>query len=107
MINRGEKVLDGPLTEVKGRFGSNTLVLSGEFPSDALRKLPGVIEVRSDRLRHELSLADGTDLQAMLPEIIKVGRLDGLERVQPSLHQIFLTMVETGASLQDQEGQSS
>jgi ABC-2 type transport system ATP-binding protein len=64
-------------------------------------------DVRSDRLRHELSFAEGSDLQAMLPEIIKIGRLDGLERVQPSLHQIFLTMVESGAPSQNQEGQPS
>ena len=107
MINRGEKVLDGPLTEVKGRFGSNTLVVSGEFPSEALRRLPGVTDARSDRLRHELSLADGTDVQALLPELIKLGRLDGLERVQPSLHRIFLTMVEAGTPLQDRGKQKS
>jgi ABC-2 type transport system ATP-binding protein len=94
MINHGEKVLDGPLTEVKGRFGSNTLVLNGEFPSDGLRALPGVREVRSDRLRHEIRLADDADVQAMLPAIITLGRLDGLERMQPSLNEIFLTMVE-------------
>jgi len=104
MINHGEKVLDGPLTDVKGRFGSNTLALSGEFPSEALRALPGVIGVRSDRLRHEVTLADGTDIQAMLPAIIKLGRLEGFERMQPSLHRIFLTMVERDTPASASEG---
>ena len=104
MINHGEMVLDGPLNDIKAQFGSNTVVVNGEFPADGLGKLPGVTSVRSDRHRHELILGDGVDIQVLLPEMVKLGRLDGFQKVQPSLHQIFLTMVETDAAPQDQEG---
>ncbi len=97
MINRGEKVLDGPLTEVKARFGTDTLVIDGEFPPQALASLPGVVSVRSERHRHELTLTDGADHQSIITKAVSVGRIDSFQRQQPSLHGIFLTMVgETG-----------
>jgi ABC-2 type transport system ATP-binding protein len=104
MINHGEKVLDGPLSEIKARFGGNTVMVTGEFPSDGLKGLSGVTDVRSDRHRHELTLAEGIDIQSLLPEMIALGRLDGFQRVEPSLHRIFLTMVETGTPLQNEKG---
>jgi ABC-2 type transport system ATP-binding protein len=104
MINRGEKVLDGPLHEVKSQFGTNTLVVTGDVRDDGLKALPGVTGVRSDRHRHELTLAENTDTQTLLPELIKLGPIDGFERVQPSLHQIFLKIVKDSGQPAPEKG---
>jgi ABC-2 type transport system ATP-binding protein len=93
MIDRGHKVLDGPLSEVKARFGSDTLVIEGDFSPQALASLPGVASVRSERHRHELTLTNGADHQSLIARALSLGRIDSIQRQQPSLHGIFLTMV--------------
>ncbi|MBI5868851.1 MAG: ATP-binding cassette domain-containing protein [candidate division Zixibacteria bacterium] len=101
MIDHGQKVLDGPLSQVKSGFGADILVVEGDLPGAALAVLPGVIAVRSERLRHELTLAASTDHQQLMSRILTLGRVDGIQRLQPSLHSIFLTMAgknsKTGA----------
>lgn len=93
MINRGEKVLDGPLRDVKSRFGTDTLVIEGELPVHSLAALPGVAAIRSERHRHELLLRSGADHQSIIASVVPLGRIDSIQRQQPSLHGIFLTMV--------------
>lgn len=93
MINRGEKVLDGPLAEVKSRFGTDTLVIEGDLPTKSLSAIPGVDSVRSERHRHELALKSGADHQSIIASVVLLGRIDSIQRQQPSLHGIFLTMV--------------
>lgn len=102
MINRGEKVLDGRLADVKAQFGSDTLVVEGELPSHALAGLPGVASARSERHRHELTLTAGADYQGLLKQIVAMGRIDSIRREQPSLHSIFLAMAgEQGQGLKE------
>jgi len=95
MIDRGVKVLDGPLAEVKSKFGTDTLVVEGDLLPASLAALPGVTAIRSERHRHELTLAAGADHQGLMTQILACGRVDGIQRLQPSLHSIFLAMVGT------------
>ena len=45
LINRGEKVLDGAVSEVKARHGKNTVVLAYDGDGSFLASLPGVAKV--------------------------------------------------------------
>src|SRR5512143_1288170 len=45
LINRGEKVLDGSVAEVKSRHGKNTVVLAFDGDGSFLASLPGVAKV--------------------------------------------------------------
>jgi ABC-2 type transport system ATP-binding protein len=99
MIDHGEKVLDGPLAEVKSKFGADTLVIEGDLAAAALASLPGVTAIRSERHRHELTLATGTDHQDLMSQILALGHVDGMQRLQPSLHSIFLAMAGAGAEI--------
>ena len=45
LINRGEKVLDGSVAEVKARHGKNTVVLAYDGDGSFLASLPGVAKV--------------------------------------------------------------
>jgi ABC-type uncharacterized transport system ATPase subunit len=78
---------------VKAKFGGNTLVVTGEFSSQQLGAMTGVESVRSERHSHELTLRPETDRQALIASLLQCGRLDSLSHRQPSLHNIFLTMV--------------
>jgi ABC-2 type transport system ATP-binding protein len=99
IVARGEKVLDGSVTQVRSEHGGQHVALSLE---DGARN--GVAAVLSDRRIvkqvddqnrfFEIELADGADAQAFLERILQTGaRVQRFEIIQPSLHQIFLQKV--------------
>ena len=102
IISRGEKVLDGPLAEVKQRQGGGVrhvaLALeSGDGVSKVFANRALVKRVDDSNKFFEIELADGADPQELLRQVVAAGaRVQRFELVQPSLHQIFLERV--GAS---------
>ena len=93
LINRGEKILDGAVSEVKRRYGKNTLVLAYEGDGSFLASLPGVAKVSDFGRYVEIRLQDGADPQALLREAAARLRLRRFEIVEPSLHDIFVETV--------------
>jgi ABC-2 type transport system ATP-binding protein len=93
LINRGEKLLDGPVADVKRQHRRNTVVLAYEGDGAFLADLPGVTQV-TDCGRHvEVRMAEGADPQALLREAAARLRLSRFEVVEPSLHEIFVEQV--------------
>ena len=68
LINRGEKVLDGSVAEVKARHGKNTVVLAYDGDGAFLASLPGVAKVTDFGQYVEVRLHDGADPQPLLRE---------------------------------------
>ena len=111
IIARGEKVLDGSVTEVKRAAGTRNVAIGLSGGGGAQN---GVSEVLRDRRLVqkfddsnnyiEVELAPNTDAQALLRRLVDAGAaIERFELMQPSLHQIFLqrvgaTGVETGMS---------
>jgi ABC-2 type transport system ATP-binding protein len=93
LIHRGEKILDGPVSEVKSRYGKNTVALAYEGDGGFLAGLPGVVRVSDSGRFAEIRLADGTDPQALLREAAARLRVSRFEIVEPSLHDIFVEQV--------------
>lgn len=109
IIARGEKVLDGTLAAVKAENAGRTVAVALDGGASA-----AVREVFQDRtlvLRaddhsrsFEVELTPNGDPQVLLTRLIAAGAvIQRFERVQPSLHQIFLqrvgaTGVEEGMS---------
>jgi len=93
LINRGEKLLEGPLSEVKSRHAKNTIVLSYDGDGGFLAGLPGVREVSVFGRYVEVRMAEGADPQAVLREAAARLRLSRFEVVEPSLHDIFVAAV--------------
>jgi ABC-2 type transport system ATP-binding protein len=94
LINRGEKVLDGSVSEVKARHGKNTVVLAYDGDGAFLGSLPGVAKVTDFGQYVEVRLLDGTDPQPLLREAVARLRLRRFEIVEPSLHDIFVETVK-------------
>ena len=93
LIHRGEKLLDGAVSEVKRRYGKNTLVLAYEGDGAFIAGLDGVAKV-TDFGRHvEVRMADGADPQTLLREAAARLRVSRFEIVEPSLHEIFVEQV--------------
>jgi ABC-2 type transport system ATP-binding protein len=93
LIDRGRKLLDGPMGEVKRRHGSNTLALAYEGDGAFLAGLPGVLAVSDSGRYVEIRLADGADPQVVLREAAARLRVSRFEVIEPSLHDIFVQAV--------------
>ena len=99
IIARGEKVLDGPVAEVKRSHGIGhiALALDGAAPaavSALLRDRSLVSRVDDSGRFFELQMADGATPQQLLERLVAAGApIRRFELVQPSLHQIFLQRV--------------
>jgi ABC-2 type transport system ATP-binding protein len=109
IIARGDKVLDGTVADVKAENAGRTIALALDGGAN-----PAVMQVLGDRslvdrvddnTRYfEVELTANGDSQQLLHRLVAAGaNISRFERVQPSLHQIFLqrvgaTGVEEGMS---------
>ena len=109
IIARGEKVLDGAVSEVRASHGDRSIALALDgAASPAVQRVLAdralVSEVDDQNLYYELVLAPAADAGALLRRLVEAGApIRRFERVQPSLHSIFLervgiTGVEAGMS---------
>jgi ABC-2 type transport system ATP-binding protein len=92
--DRGQKVLDGSVADVKARHGKNTVVLAYDGDGAFLGGLPGVAKVTDFGQYVEVRLQDGADPQPLLREAVARLRLRRFEIVEPSLHDIFVETVK-------------
>ncbi|MEO5588557.1 MAG: DUF4162 domain-containing protein, partial [Gemmatimonadaceae bacterium] len=99
IIARGEKVLDGSISEIRESHGSRNVALSfGGAPSSAIAEVladRSLVKRVDDSNRYfEIEMADGGDPQALLQRVVSSGvSINRFEIVRPSLHQIFLEKV--------------
>ncbi|MCI0404487.1 MAG: ATP-binding cassette domain-containing protein [candidate division Zixibacteria bacterium] len=94
LINRGKKVLDGRLTEVKRGFGKSSLAVSVEGDSSYLSGLTGVTRVDDYGTYKEIRMANGGNPQQLLKEISSRSVVHRFELMEPSLHNIFIEAVK-------------
>src|SRR5947207_2680853 len=99
IIARGEKVLDGVVTDVKEEHGQRNIALALEGNGMAgvatILRDHSLVKRADDQNRFfEIELAPGADPQALLKRIVDSGAsVQRFEMIQPSLHQIFLQKV--------------
>jgi ABC-2 type transport system ATP-binding protein len=101
MINRGKKILDGSVEEIREQFDPRTVVIepaSGPLDADAVARLEGVhsVSTRPDSL--EAHLADDADPQSVITGIVGIGAVRRVEVRRASLEDIFIGLVEPGDS---------
>ena len=93
LINRGEKILDGSVSDVKKQHGTNTLVVAFDGDGAFLASLPEVARVTDFGRYVEVKMHDGADPQAILRVAAVRLRVSRFEIVEPSLHDIFIERV--------------
>ena len=109
IIARGKKVLDGTLAAVKAENAGRTVALALDGGANtavaAILRDRALVDRADDHNRYfEIEMAEGADPQQLLRRVVESGAtVQRFERVQPSLHQIFLqrvgaTGVEEGMS---------
>ncbi len=106
IIARGEKVLDGPIADIKTGHGARNVALGLNGPPSAevgavLSDKSLVQRVDDSNRYFEIELVQGGDPQVLLQRIVATGvSLNRFEIVHPSLHQIFLeTVGATGVEM--------
>ncbi len=99
IIARGEKVLDGPIADIKTGHGARNIALGlNGAPSTAVAAVlsdKSLVQRVDDSNRYfEIELVNGGDPQVLLQRIVATGAaINRFEIVHPSLHQIFLETV--------------
>ncbi len=98
LINRGHTVLYGEVSKIKRDFAGNALTIVGQGDFSGL---PGVLEVRHhNNATWNLTLNAGTDPQDVLRALMRRDhiRLERFEIAEPSLEDIFVTVVQNAGS---------
>jgi len=91
MINKGQDVLYGDLSEIKARYRGNSVLL--DFVGE-LGEVPGVTRKRTNKGYTELMLDDKTTPQQVLAQLMGRGIvINRFEVATPSLNEIFLKEV--------------
>ena len=93
LINKGEKVLDGRVADIKASYGKNTFNLAFEGDGSFLKTIPGVASVNDHGRYAELKLGPGADPQSILRAASEKLKITKFEVVEPSLHDIFIERV--------------
>jgi ABC-2 type transport system ATP-binding protein len=93
LINRGMKVVDGKLSEVKKKYGHNNVIISFEGQDKFLDRSDLIASRDLYGNYVELKLKDGADPQELLHEAIKFVRVKKFEVVEPTLNDIFIDLV--------------
>ena len=92
MIYRGQKVLDGPLAEIRqtqGRPRLRVRLADGTTPPSFL---PGVDSMIATGDAYDLFLTQQDARPEVLRALADVGDIEHFETVRPSLHDIFVAI---------------
>ena len=93
LINKGQIVLNGTLSQIKSRFGKNSVMVEFDGDGSFLNGLPGVARVDDYGQYREVRLQDGADPQALLRAAVDRVKVRRFEIMEPTLHNIFIEQV--------------
>jgi ABC-2 type transport system ATP-binding protein len=92
LIDHGERVLYGPLADIRRRFATNTVKvdLDGEFDH-----ITGVAHFTNQNSSYRMMLEEGVSPEQVLQELVRMPQITvkRFEQVEPSLDEIFVRVV--------------
>jgi ABC-2 type transport system ATP-binding protein len=94
LINKGRKVLEGALADIKMAYSSNVVTIRFSGDPAHFERHPGVDRVRTFGQELTLTLKPGTDTNEILRHALAGGRVERFEIGEMSLHDIFITKVK-------------
>lgn len=93
LIDKGKAVLNGSLTSIKEKFGSNSVQLEFDGDGEFLGGLAGVEKIDRYERYVELLLTEGTAPQSILEAAVSRLAIKRFEVMTPTLHNIFIQQV--------------
>jgi ABC-2 type transport system ATP-binding protein len=103
LINRGRKVLEGGLADIKMRFSKNVVAMRYSGSASELESHPDVEKIGEFGQGLSVTLAEGADPSRMLRYALDHGRVDRFEVGEMSLHDIFIAQVRAKGGELDEE----
>lgn len=98
LINKGKKVLDGTLAEIKGAEGE-TIQVEYTGDGEVFGRLDGIQRVTNQGQQAEIVMAEGSSPDRILQQLVGVVEIRRFEVAEPSLHEVFIrTVSEDDAS---------
>lgn len=98
MIDKGKKVLDGSLSDVKAEFGTKFVKVNYEGDSSFVSSLDYVKQVRDYGNEMEIELGDMNFKDMLLKELLSRVSVNGFQVTEASLNHIFIRKVNEGAA---------
>ncbi len=90
LISRGKKVVDGKLSEIKTKYGKRTIKIEFEGDGEVIKKIPHASLRLYERFAEVETDLEVNDVLRLIIDRVKVHRV---ERTEPSLNQIYISLV--------------
>ena len=103
MIHKGKKVLDGTLSAIQDKYGTDTIRIQTENGNEVLKEIPGIEKITDFGQMQEIRVAPEIDTQEMIKTILSKTRVSKFETTKPSLNDIFIRI----ASPEEKEVQNA
>jgi ABC-2 type transport system ATP-binding protein len=96
MINRGVKVLDATMAEIRARFDPRTIEIEPMDPALDVQnvRVPGVDAIARSRRGYDVHLHHGADPSAIISGLVQAIPLRSIELKRVSLEDVFIDLVE-------------
>ena len=96
LINKSEKILDGPKKEIKHQYRSNKFEIEHAGPIGSLNHAYEIMETRSLENNHfhtVVKVPDGHNPNLLLQELIGQSEIHRFSEIIPSMNEIFISKV--------------
>ena len=90
MIFKGKKVLDGTLSSIQDKYGSDTIRIQAENGKSILSEISGIEKINDFGQLQEVRISPSVDPQEILAAIMKKTKIFKFEITRPSLYDIFI-----------------
>jgi len=98
LINRGRKLIEGTMAEIRARFATRVVILEGEADFSDLARGDGILDAQVTAGHARLELAEHVEPTDVLRHALERGRIWRFEVQRPDLHEIFVKLVGQDAS---------
>ena len=93
ILNKGQQVVSGNIDDIKSDFGQKELIVEGRHDISFLKDFPGVLEMKQNRNKNTIKIAEEKYAEDIYNEIIKIGYFKRFQVMEPSLNDIFIAKV--------------
>jgi len=90
MIHKGKKVLDGTLSAIQDKYGTDTIRIQTENGKGVYKDITGIEKINDYGQMQEIRIGPDTDNQEILKQVLSRVRVSKFEITKPSLHDIFI-----------------
>ncbi len=93
ILVKGKSVLQGKLSEIKKNYKKKNLIVKGNIDIDKIKKCDGVLNITKENNEYIISISDEDYVSKIFKEIAKGDDITKFSVEDPSLNEIFISIV--------------